>query len=236
MENYGPIYAALATLVAALITGSIAMVTLILGKEQKTSEFRQAWIDGLRDDLSSYFASSRTMIRALQEDAHFKKKAEKEKSQKSERITELKNISELRTGVALSSYAIKLRLNSLESDHKKLEELMAKAVDEVGGLTRKECSEAEVQQALDAVEFAASHARKILKFEWERVKEGEERYQKTVSSLKNLFQRWPVAVVLIVLVYLLLMFVRPASSEKYVEHAKNGLTCMRSGLPPTSRY
>lgn len=32
---------------AAIIAGFFSIVSLIIGKEQKTSEFRQAWIDAL---------------------------------------------------------------------------------------------------------------------------------------------------------------------------------------------
>lgn len=50
---------AVATVVASLITGTIALVNLTLSKEQKVSEFRQPWIDGLRDDLSKFVSSLR---------------------------------------------------------------------------------------------------------------------------------------------------------------------------------
>jgi hypothetical protein len=38
--------------IAAIITGAIAFLASVLSKEQKTSEFRQAWIDALRNDLA----------------------------------------------------------------------------------------------------------------------------------------------------------------------------------------
>lgn len=59
--------AAIATVVASLIAAAISFVNLTLNKEQKTSDFRQAWIDGLREDLSSFFACSRAFARASQE-------------------------------------------------------------------------------------------------------------------------------------------------------------------------
>ena len=53
--------APIATVVAALITALIAYINLTLSKEQKTSEFRQAWIDGLRNDLAAFFSSARAL-------------------------------------------------------------------------------------------------------------------------------------------------------------------------------
>ena len=46
-----------AAISAALIAGYFSFVTLINAKEQKTSEFRQAWIDGLRKEISDFTSS-----------------------------------------------------------------------------------------------------------------------------------------------------------------------------------
>lgn len=40
--------------VAALIAGGVAYLASVLTKESKVSEFRQAWIDGLRNDMSEF--------------------------------------------------------------------------------------------------------------------------------------------------------------------------------------
>ena len=42
---------------AAIVAGLFSFLNLVLSKEQKVSELRQAWIDGLREDLASYFAA-----------------------------------------------------------------------------------------------------------------------------------------------------------------------------------
>src|SRR5688500_13734282 len=57
---------AIATIVAALITAALSYVNLTLTKEQKTSEFRQAWIEGLREDLAAFFAAARAFARACE--------------------------------------------------------------------------------------------------------------------------------------------------------------------------
>lgn len=44
---------------AALIAASAAFVGLVLGKEQKTTEFRQDWINAQREDLAVLFATAR---------------------------------------------------------------------------------------------------------------------------------------------------------------------------------
>lgn len=59
---------AIATVVATLITGVIAIVNLTLSKEQKVSDFRQSWIDGLRDDLSKFLSGARFVAVSLADD------------------------------------------------------------------------------------------------------------------------------------------------------------------------
>ena len=44
---------AIGAIVAALITGLISLLGLIISKEQKVSEFRQDWIDALRSELAA---------------------------------------------------------------------------------------------------------------------------------------------------------------------------------------
>jgi hypothetical protein len=45
-----------ATIIGASIAAVVALVGLVASNEQKTSEFRQAWIDGLRNDLATYLS------------------------------------------------------------------------------------------------------------------------------------------------------------------------------------
>jgi hypothetical protein len=47
----------------ALFSGVFSMIGLIISKDQKLSAFRQAWIDALREDISS-FAAHAIMISA----------------------------------------------------------------------------------------------------------------------------------------------------------------------------
>lgn len=157
---------AIATIVASLIAGAISFVNLTLTKEQKTSEFRQAWIDALRQDLATFFASARAFARATQEAQGYKGHIE---SEAPFAMTKEK-ISDLRYQVAETRYRIQLRLNPKEPEHTELLRLMQVAVakqQEVllgSGIT---------ENVLVAVETAAAYAPQILKSEWIRVKKGE---------------------------------------------------------------
>ena len=104
---------AIATVVAALIAAAMSFISLTLNKEQKTSEFRQAWIDGLREDLAAFFACARSFARATQELAAFGKGS---KDGAPLAITEDK-VSDIRYQIAENRYRIQLRLNAKESEH-----------------------------------------------------------------------------------------------------------------------
>lgn len=56
---------AIGACVAAIFAGGVSFVVTVLAKEQKISEFRQAWIDGLRDDLSHYLSHIEALSSAL---------------------------------------------------------------------------------------------------------------------------------------------------------------------------
>jgi hypothetical protein len=49
---------AVGAIVAAIIAGIVALLGLIISKEQKVSEFRQQWIDALREDVAAVIAHS----------------------------------------------------------------------------------------------------------------------------------------------------------------------------------
>ena len=44
-------------IIVALIAGLFSLLNLVLSKEQKVSELRQAWIEGLREDLAAHIAA-----------------------------------------------------------------------------------------------------------------------------------------------------------------------------------
>src|SRR5665647_752957 len=110
---------AIATIIGALIAGLISFVNLTLNKEQKTSEFRQAWIDGLRDDLAQFLSAIRAVARA--EEAfymHGKNFANTNFPASAEQVNERRQIA------METLYRIKLRLNTDEPEHKELLRLL----------------------------------------------------------------------------------------------------------------
>ncbi len=169
--------APIATVVAALITALISFVNLTLSKEQKTSEFRQAWIDGLREDLAVFFSSARALCRTMQET--------RSPNTTDEDIQDFKfgkeKIGNMRLAAAESLYRIKLRLNKNEPEHKELDRLLESAMRTQNKINIEKGKD--YTKALNAIDLAASYSQDILKNEWERVKLGEKSFQKVKNTV-----------------------------------------------------
>lgn len=157
---------AASAVVAALLTGVIAAVTLTLGKEQKVSEMRQAWIDGLRSEIATFFSSYRFVATAIrnhwdqtQNDATY-----------SHQISD-QSVSEASVRASESLYRIKLRLNGGEAEHTELERLL---VGVESSLSKTPDGDLSVRDnVVQAIDRAEKQARTVLKLEWSRVKRGE---------------------------------------------------------------
>jgi len=170
------VFVAIATVLAALIAGLISVVALTLTKEQKTSEFRQAWIDGLRSDLSDYLASARAMARAIEELHAFGDRYSTHPF-----TMRPEQLGEMRLRVAIALYRIKLRLNPDEADHNELLRLLLRITEEEAKYM--ETAQASSVKMLQAIEIAAEFARPVLKAEWKRVKSGEPQFRHVRNGL-----------------------------------------------------
>jgi len=140
----------------ALIGGGISLALAILAKDQKTSEFRQAWIDGLRDDVSKLVAHFMVVASI----SKITKKLSQEKI--SEYVLSKENDF---IEIALLINRIRLRMN--KDEHKEF----LKLISETDGIG----SDPERYEAL--IESIVVQSQAILKSEWRRVKRGEISFQ-----------------------------------------------------------
>jgi len=61
MELSATIFPAIATLTAAFIAGGVAFLSAVLSKEQKTSEFRYAWLNSVLDDIAKFVGAAESI-------------------------------------------------------------------------------------------------------------------------------------------------------------------------------
>lgn len=140
---------------AAMIAGLVSLLGLVIGKEQKVSEFRQAWIDELRQCVVNYLVYINAISDAL--------RMHKAGSPLDEKILldNYKNLNE-------ANHGINLRVNEDEAPAKALLEAMA---------TFESLANANAQLTPENIRVAEKNfvkaSKDLLKFEWKRVKRGE---------------------------------------------------------------
>ena len=168
---------------AACITGTVTFVTLVIAKEQKISEFRQAWIDAFREELSEFAGQARRIAHErlpanlswITKPPVFQQIEEEDKGARQPDL-----FHENRQRMAQSYYALRLRLNPGEPDHAALPERLD-AVYEVLNVASDATRREGCIRELDAL---AKVAQGVLKREWVRVKEGEPRFSRVTSLAK----------------------------------------------------
>jgi hypothetical protein len=148
------------TVFAAMVAGLISFVVTILTKEQKTSEFRQTWIDALRQELSDFVATRIPIADiATLKLKQGKTEAEVRDFMLNECQSEVKQLLGLRLRILL-------RLNP--DEHTTLINLIEKVYSYGPACDQPHILDMDKLEA----EFVAESQR-VLKKEWKRVKRGE---------------------------------------------------------------
>ncbi|WP_155629865.1 DUF948 domain-containing protein [Burkholderia stagnalis] len=154
--------AAVGSIIAAAIAGLVVFVSTVLTKEQKTSEFRQTWIDELRKDISQFISGATEVTALMREKAGDKKAQVDFASDNFELIQQLQSVE----------HRIVLRLNPKE--HADLIRLVTgfrgKMKAAYAGGNRINDEERLTKELLD-------ETKSVLSAEWKRVKRGEPTFQ-----------------------------------------------------------
>jgi len=141
----------------AAIAGVVSFVGLVITKQSKVSEFRQQWIDALREDVSSF------ITQAL--DIHAGKKS----------------ADAIQTAISTAHEVqcrIRLRLNPDEHDSNAITSAIKNLGESATGSLKPEYE----QMAAEA-DDVVKKTQVVLKQEWNRVKTGERFYMYTFRSV-----------------------------------------------------
>lgn len=146
---------------AAVITGFISVIGLIISKEQKVSEFRQAWIDSLRDEISKLISNANAIHGAGMAD--FQTRSE-----------EWKNVGPNFIKINEAVANIRLRLNSNEKDSQEILE----TIQQIEALFTDGLS-VDYKNLGTLEKNLVAKTQIVLKGEWVRVRKGELVYRVT---------------------------------------------------------
>jgi hypothetical protein len=160
--------AAIGPIIAAIVAGTIAFLVSVLTKEQKTSEFRQQWIDALRSDISQYTAET-TELMAY---ARFHQSLpDKDKIDfTSKHFEKVCNLRILKNRIIL-------RLNRKE--HQKIIGLIESYIQDIKQEAENQKNIPLMSQKEDVSSALLEESQLLLKREWSRVKSGESIYRST---------------------------------------------------------
>lgn len=161
---------------AAVIAGYFSFINLIASKENKISEFRQEWINSLRDSISCYISSLSYLSTLIK---HYSEKSNEEKN----KFEMFRDIEEVYTRVTESYNDIVFRINDGEKD-KIGKEINDRFLTELKK-TRGYHNENKFSEARKACNELSEAAKPLLKYEWKRVKKGELSYR--ISKCLSIF-------------------------------------------------
>lgn len=150
--------AAIGPIIASTVAGAISLIGLIISKESKLSEFRQAWIDALREELATVVGHAHVLSAYAALDLQFNES----------------NLGSLKgefIEINRAAAKIEMRLNQKELESKILVSKMSHLQEM---MFQRKPEEENLSKAIADVEAAAAV---LLKKEWEVVKRGESTYK-----------------------------------------------------------
>ncbi|CAM4193318.1 hypothetical protein [Pseudoalteromonas maricaloris] len=171
----GPSTIAFGAITAALIAGCFSFINLVNAKEQKVSEFRQAWIDELRRSISDYI-SALSYISVI----HKNYREESDTKSKYEMTKDIESIY-LRVNSAYNDILFRVNAYEREKHFAETNEKFLSALEE----SRDLYNASDYLGALKLCDDIRSFSKPLLKNEWERVKTGEPDYVKAKNIAKK---------------------------------------------------
>lgn len=186
---------AVGSILAAAIAGLVVFISTVLTKEQKTSEFRQVWIDEIRKDVSQFIAGVSEVV------ALYVSNNGNAAAQKKFLEDNFKLLHELQ----MVEHRIVLRLNPTKHADliKKITGFRPSMIAAYKGPNRKQIED-------DLTSDLLSTTKSVLTCEWKRVKSGEPTFRRVKYSALFLL-------VLLGLFFIYLLFLPEPPSEKTVE-------------------
>jgi hypothetical protein len=206
--------AAMGSIIAAFIAGLVVFISTVLTKEQKTSEFRQVWIDELRKDIAQYMAGTSEVVALSKAKQSDKAAQEKFIEENFELIHELQTLE----------HRIILRLNPVE--HGDLIALVRKFRGAM--LAAYKSSDRRKEEDRLTEELLAT-TKAVLSREWVRVKRGEPTFQRVKYGAL-------VALIgLAIFLFYALVFTRTSDADKIPSSAVTNNTQVTQIInPPVS--
>ncbi|WP_156160165.1 hypothetical protein [Pseudomonas sp. 2(2015)] len=168
------VFVAFGVITAALLAGFFSVMNMVSAKENKVSEFRLAWVDGLRDEIAEYTSAAQELVRAS---ASFEPDSFHTPEEKHKLMVEWYKETRTAFSRAVESLTkIQLRLNHQHvlNNPKSPEAQLMAAVQ----TARESAVNENLDNVLDSCADIRKAAGPILKNTWDLVKHGEAGYRR----------------------------------------------------------
>ncbi|PSU48291.1 hypothetical protein C9J12_11785 [Photobacterium frigidiphilum] len=163
MELPATVFVAIGAILAALISGLFTFTNILISKEQKTSEFRQDWINEVRGEVSKFTYSVGSFTSHLVS----------RKGNLDDVTKFIDDNLELMNELSRSYNSIRLHLN--KEDDKKIVDVL----DDLYSFAARGTIDYTVADITKKENELISLTQDMLKAEWVRVKSGEKMFQAT---------------------------------------------------------
>jgi hypothetical protein len=165
------VFIAFGVVAAAIIAGVFSYINLVSVKESKVSEFRQDWINDLRKEISEYISAARALMEKLRHDNHG------QMISKQDFMAKKNNHGDLYNQMLNSKVSILLRINDKEKEEKikKMNNEFLSLIENIN----TDFESSKFDYAEEKIETLISKSRDLLKYEWNRARDGELGYRVT---------------------------------------------------------
>jgi len=168
MELPPTIFVAFGVVVASIIAGVFSFLNLVSSKENKVSEFRLEWINGLREEVAILISGIQELVRHQVDDS--------EEYDLARHMEWLKQTREAYHNVINNLSRIQMRLNPkhIEENPESPEAKLMASIEHV----RKLFNDEKYEEAFRSCSNIRKDAAPLLKSTWDLVKNGEPGYRR----------------------------------------------------------
>lgn len=168
------IFVAFGVVTAALLAGFFSFLNLVSAKENKVSEFRLAWVDGLREEIATYTCGVQELVRVDGNELYFRGDVEELTNEELARewYVETRD-AYIRVGESLSKIQLRLNQKHIKEKPESAEAKLMSSVLEARDLFNTGYYKEAASLCVDIRDAAAP----LLKKTWDQVKNGEPTYR-----------------------------------------------------------
>lgn len=198
------IYVAFGVVAAGLLAGFFSFLNLVSAKENKVSEFRLSWVDGLRDEVATYTAAVQDLVRIESRyvELDFSQYTPKELWEIDQQIRNDSRDSFVKSIESLSKIQLRLNHEHIDNNKKSHEAVLMSLINEA-----KKCfNEGDYTGAAARCVDIRKAAAPLLKSTWNLVKGGEDEYKKIRTTAQAIIKYGTVSLFSIAAILVLFSF------------------------------